>query len=203
MSIEDFAHALSVRSDHSIGESTLQVETVVSKAKELGYRSVALVDTMSISALGQFSGECDKHGIKPIVGCTLRVVDDPLYRPPSKKSVEKPKDDNEVRIKVYVRTVEGLRSLMKLLSLGNTPDYFYYHSRVGWDDVMKLEGVAIATGDLFSLFHHPDWRNVIERLKTKFEVYAEFCPINTPLQYTLNKKVVEAVKKFHCKPLLS
>lgn len=203
--LKQFAHALSVRSDHSIGESMLQVEKIAGKAEELGYQSVALTDTMSISALGQFSAECDKHNIKPILGCTLRMVDDPFYRPPKKGSLEKPKDNPEVNIKVYVKSERGLHSLMKLLSLGNTPEYFYYHSRVGLADVLELEDVVVTTGDINNIFHHPNWEEPLKALHEKFgdDFYVEFVPIYTPLYYTLTKKALKAIREFGCKPALS
>lgn len=209
MSYEDklkqYSHALSVRSDHSIGESILQVEKIAKKAKELGYQSVALTDTMSISALGQFSAECDKHGTRPILGCTLRMVDDPFYRTPKKNSLEKTKDNPEVNIKVYVKTERGLHSLMKLLSLGNTPEYFYYHSRVGLADVLELEDVVVTTGDINGLFHHPNWEEPLTELHKRFgdDFYVEIVPIYTPLYYTLTKRALKAIRELGCQPLLS
>ena len=147
------SNALSVRSDHSIGESIMQVGTIVSRAKELGFTSVALVDTMSISALVEFSNKCKKEGIKPIIGCTVRVYEDPTYRKPSKSSGEAVKSNPFYQLKVYVKSDAGLRSLMRLISKGNSSEYFYYHSRVGFDDVLGLEDVIVTTGDLFNVFH--------------------------------------------------
>ena len=84
-------HALSVRSDFSIGESMLQVNHIIEKAVEHGYESVALMDTMSLHAMVEFTNAAKKKGIKPIIGCRLRVYDDPTYRKPSKASGEKEK----------------------------------------------------------------------------------------------------------------
>lgn len=184
--------ALSVRSDHSLGESTLQVDTAVARAKELGYDTLAITDTMSVSSVVALSGKCKKEGIKPIIGCVVRVVDDPLYRKPKKGSGEVEKRNHGFNLKVYVKTDAGLRSLMKLLTKGNSADYFYYVSRVGLSEVMELTDVIVTTGDMFNLFHHPDHLSILEKLAGVHPTYVELVPINTPLFDTLNTKAVAA-----------
>jgi DNA polymerase-3 subunit alpha len=190
-------NALAVRSDFSIGESLLQIDHLVDRAKELGYESVALVDMMSIHALVDFSNKAKKAGIKPIIGCRIRVYDDPLYRLPSKASGIAPNDNHSYVLKAYVIDETGINSLMKLLSIGGRADHFYYHSRVGLNDVLDMKGVAISTGDMFNLFHHPDHVLILTKLLHKFgsdKVFAELCPINTPLFDTLNEKAIKAAE---------
>lgn len=190
----NFNHALSVRSDHSLGESILRVDTIVTRAKELGFESVALTDTMSISALVPFTNKCKKEGIKPILGCVLRVFDDPLYRPPKKGETHAVKVNRSYQIKVYVKSEAGLKSLMRVLSKGNSVEYFYYTSRVGLEDVLTLEDVIVTTGDLFNVFHHPDHVKIVDRLAAKFPTYVELTPIATPLFDTLNKKAMDTAE---------
>jgi DNA polymerase-3 subunit alpha len=184
------AHQLSVRSDFSIGESMLQIEHIVDKAVEQGYESVALTDTMSLHAMVEFTNAAKKKGIKPIIGCRLRVYDDPTYRKPSKASGEKEKPNHAFILKVWVTEETGVKSLLKLLSKANSEEYFYYHARCGMDDVMALEGVLIGTGDLFNVFHHPHYEEIITRLASRFQVFAELTPIDTPLFDTLNAKAL-------------
>lgn len=187
-------HNLSVRSDFSIGESTMSPTKIVEKAKEMGYESVALVDTMTVSSMVGLANKAKKEGIKPIVGCTLRVYDDPTYRKPAKTSGEKEKPNPFYHLKVYVHDDVGLRSLLKLLSKANTEEYFYYHARVGLEDVMNLENVTVTTGDMFNLFHHPRHQEILLRLMTKFDTYVELVPINTPLFDTLNARALVAAR---------
>jgi DNA polymerase-3 subunit alpha len=184
-------HALSVRSDFSIGESTIKVGDLVDRAVELGYESVALVDTMTISSMVSFANKAKKAGIKPIIGCTLRVYDNPRYRKPKKASGEEEIPNPSYQLKVYVHDDVGLRSLFKLLSKANSEEYFYYHSRVGLDDVLELENVTVTTGDLFNVFHHPEAWKILLKLDEKFPTYAEIVPINTPLFDKLNAKAID------------
>ena len=194
--------SLSVRSDFSIGESSLKVGDIVTEAKKLGLEAVALVDMMTVSSMVEFANKAKKEGIKPIVGCTLRVYDSPTYRKPSKASGQEERINRSYQIKVYVHDDVGLRSLLKLLSKANTEEYFYYHARVGLDDVMELENVSVTTGDLFNVFHHPDHLEIIKRLMSKFQTFIEIVPIDTPLFDTLNEKALSAGSLLNC-PLIA
>ena len=189
-------HALSVRSDFSIGQSLLQVDHIIDEAKKHGYESVALVDDMSLHNMVDFANRARKAGLKPIIGCRLRVVDDPTYRKPAKLSGVKEQPNPLVMIKAYAINDAGVSSLLKLLSKANSKEYFYYHSRVGWDDVKELDGVVITTGDFYGLFSHPLSRNRLDGLVTKFgdKLYVELTPIDTPLFDTLNAKALTAAK---------
>lgn len=190
-------HAMNVRSDFSVGESLLQVDHLIEKAVELGYESVTLVDTMSVHALVDFTNKAKKAGIKPIIGCRIRVFDDPLYRPPGKASGIASKANPSYIIKAYAIDDTGIRSLLKLLSLGSSADHFYYTSRVSLDEVLAMDGVAISTGDMFNLFHHSEHVEILTKLMHKFgkeRVFAELCPIDTPLFDTLNAKAILAAR---------
>ena len=186
--------ALSVQSDFSIGKSLLQIEHIIEKAQELGYETVAVVDEMSLNIVVDFMGKAKKAGIKPIIGVKLRVYDDPTYRKPSKASGEKELSNPMVVLKAYVTEESGMKSLFKLLSKANTAANYYYHSRCSLEDVLEMEGVAISTGDMNNLFHHPSHTKILGKLKDKFgdKLFVELVPIDTPLFDTLNAKAITA-----------
>ncbi|MDY7537527.1 DNA polymerase III subunit alpha [Undibacterium sp. RTI2.1] len=191
----DISHALSVRSDFSIGKSLLQVDHIVDSAKLHGYESVAICDNMSLHSMVDFANRANKAAIKPIIGCVLRVVNDPTYRKPAKSTGIKELPNRMVTIKAYAKNEKGISSLMKLLSKANSKEYFYYYSRVGWDDVLDLEGVAITTGDFENLWHHENAHDILAKLITRFgrnDVFVELVPINTPLFDTLNEKALRS-----------
>lgn len=199
----NIAHALSVQSDFSIGESLLQVDHIIDKAKEFGYESVALTDTMSIHQLVDFSNRAKKAGIKPIIGCRLRVYDDPTCRKPARASSIAELPNQMVILKVYVADARGITSLLKLLSKANSKEYFYYHSRCGWKDVFELEGVAVSTGDFYSLWHHPEAEVYLARLRERFKTFVELVPINTPLFDTLNARAIAELQRNGGMPLVT
>ena len=177
-----------VRSDFSIGESTLQIKGLVKAVKDAGATSVALTDTMNISGVVEFCNEAKKAEIKPLVGCTLRVYRDPTYRKPKKGSGEVEKDNPMFQMKVFVRNDEGLRWLLGVLSKANSADYFYYHSRLGVEDLLTApaDSVIFTTGDLFNVFHMgAEAREIVFRLSHCNKTYVELVPINTPpVSYT-------------------
>lgn len=191
-------HLIGVRSDFSIGESMIQLDALADRASELGYESVAIADIMTLSSMVDFSKKMKDKGIKPVIGCTLRVYDDPTYHRPAKSSGEKAKPNPMFMPKVFIKNENGLKSLFKLLSKGNSKEYFYYHARVGLDELLALEDVVVTTGDLFGLFYHPNHQVILERLVTKFgdDFFVEFVPINTPLFDTLNAKAMPLVHEY-------
>lgn len=190
-------HLLGSRSDFSISESMLQIDHLIADAKEKGYESVTLMDTMSIHGLVDFSNKCKKAGLKPIIGCRIRVVEDPTYRKPPKASGEREKPNPMFMLKVYVTGDKGVSGLMKLLSKAYSDDYFYYHARVGLTEVLELEDVLVSTGDLFNIYHLKNASNIIDALQNRFgrdSVYSELVPIDTPLFDTLNGKAMNVAQ---------
>ena len=199
-------HHLNVRSDFSLGESILQMDKLVSKAKELGYESVTLMDTMSVHGMVDFSVRAKKEGVKPNIGCRLRVVEDPTYRKPSKASGEKEKPNPIFMPKVYALNEDGVKSIFDVLTKGTSPEYFYYHSRIGLTEVLNMRGIAVSTGDFYNLFHRPDYEYVLNAMITahgKENVYVELMPANTPLFDTLNAKALEIAQRLDLKTLLT
>lgn len=188
------AHQLSTRSGFSIGESTLTIPMLVDRAVELGYKSVALVDTMSVSGMPELASATKGKDVKPILGCTLHVYDDSTWKKPKGPG---PKKMPYHTLKVYVHTEDGLRQVYKLLTLANTEDHFYYEARVSLDEVIAhLKGgdVSVSTGDFNSLFHHIDCEARFTQLHAHFgsSLWVEVVPINTPLFDTLNKRAQRA-----------
>lgn len=202
----NFNHALSVRSDVSIGQSLLKVGQIIEEARRHGYESVALVDDMTVSKLVEFTHHARQAAIKPLTGCRLRVVDDPTYRKPPRASGGAEVPNPMAMIKVYVMNQTGMASLMKLLNKAHSRDYFHVHSRVGWDEVMALDGVVVTTGDVDNLFQHPRHDAILARLQARFgpdRLFVELVPVDTPLFDTLNVKAITAARRWGIPTLAS
>lgn len=58
------------------GISTLTPEEIVMIAKRAGLKAVALADLHNMHAIPEFYLAAKKHGVKPIIGCQMLVVDD-------------------------------------------------------------------------------------------------------------------------------
>ncbi len=67
-----FAH-LQVRSGYSLMESTIQVDRLVKRAKNLGFEYLALTDFEIMHGAISFYQTCLKEGIKPVLGMTVEL----------------------------------------------------------------------------------------------------------------------------------
>ncbi|MBE4908255.1 DNA polymerase III subunit alpha [Bacillus luteolus] len=72
-----FVH-LQVRSAYSLLNSPSKIEDLVSKAKALGYKAIALTDENVMYGAVPFFKECKKQNIKPIIGLTVSIIGDQL-----------------------------------------------------------------------------------------------------------------------------
>lgn len=193
-------HHLGGRTHFSIGESTLSPKRLVELAQAADHESVALVDTMSVSGMIELVRTADKLKIKSIVGCRLRVVQDPLYRNPPKRSGERPKDNPTFYPKVYVKNADGLKDLVELLSIGFQADHFYYVPRIGRHELLATfarGNLALSTGDFYSVFHLEDASETVSDLRRSHidsDVFVELCPIATPVFDTLNERAILAAQ---------
>ncbi|WP_407404611.1 DNA polymerase III subunit alpha [Chryseobacterium sp.] len=70
---------LNCHSFHSLRYGTLSVERLVERAHDLGVSSLALTDINTVTAIYDFKKECEKYGIKPIVGVEVRKENQLLY----------------------------------------------------------------------------------------------------------------------------
>jgi DNA polymerase-3 subunit alpha len=200
---------LAARSDFSIGESILTVEQIVDLAKAAGQRSVAITDTMSITCLIDFSNKAKKAGVKPIIGCRIRLVDDPTWR---KTKGVKSKPQPEFYVTWYVLSEKGLLALFKLLSLANSDARFYNNAKVGFDDLyaaldsVTADDVAIASSDAFSVVGHKQAALILSEIARRVSAQNTFLtltPMNTPLWDTLNAKAIELARELNLPTLVT
>ena len=181
--------ALSVRSDYSLGESSFQIDKIIQKASDLSITHVALTDYMTISSMPTFSEKAKKAGITPIAGVTLQIVDDPVAK-------LKDRENNGYRLKVYPKNDNGMRHIFAALTKSLTEDNFYYHARLGLDDVLAMEDVIVTSGDIHSLWKHHNYVGVNHALAERFgaDYYVEVVAIDTPLFDRLNQIAMQSAQ---------
>ncbi len=191
---------LTARSHFSIGESILSVEELVDQAVAASAKAVAVTDTMSVTGMIDFTNRATKAGIKPIIGCRLRIVDDPTWRKPKTVAgTPKAKMPPEYYMNWYVLSEKGLNALFRLLSLANSTEYFYYTPKIGFKDLfeaiadLKKDDVVLTTGDGNSIIHHPNAEAILRDLVTVLgdNFFFSLLPVATPYFDTLNKKAIE------------
>ncbi|WP_106496929.1 DNA polymerase III subunit alpha [Lentibacillus sp. Marseille-P4043] len=70
--MSSFTH-LQVRSGYSLMNSTITIDKLVEKAKDLGFQALALTDEQVLYGAISFYQACKEQGIKPIIGMIVNV----------------------------------------------------------------------------------------------------------------------------------
>ncbi len=68
--------ALQIKTSYSILESLNSIDKLVKRAKDLGYKSLAITDSNNLFGIMEFYLECKKYDIKPIIGIEINYNDD-------------------------------------------------------------------------------------------------------------------------------
>jgi DNA polymerase-3 subunit alpha len=103
-----FAH-LHVHSEYSLLDASCGVDTLVARAAEFGQPAIALTDDGVMSGAVDLVESCRRHGIKPIIGCEVVLVDD-HENVGAQQSVS--------HLTLLAADGEGYRNLCRLVSAG-------------------------------------------------------------------------------------
>ncbi|MBP3234242.1 MAG: DNA polymerase III subunit alpha [Eubacterium sp.] len=118
-----FTH-LHVHTEYSLLDGSAKISELVSRAKELGFDSLAITDHGVMYGAIYFYRECLKQGIKPIIGCEVYVS------PGSRFDREAgANDERYYHLILLAENNQGYRNLSKIVSKGFT-EGFYYKPRV-------------------------------------------------------------------------
>ena len=133
----DFVH-LHVHSEYSLLDGMCRVKDLPKRAKELGMKSIAITDHGVMFGAVSFFKECQKEGIKPIIGCEVYVA------PRSRLQKEAGIDDKYYHLILLAKNKEGYQNLIKLVSLSYTEGY-YYKPRIDHEILEKYKDGLICT----------------------------------------------------------
>jgi DNA polymerase-3 subunit alpha len=102
--------------DYSLGEGIIKIKELVAKAKELKMPALAVVDRHNLFGSLEFSLECLKNGIQPIIGCTLKVDYSTFISQETLGSFSRRKTKYIAEMPVLVKSAQGHLNLLKLLT---------------------------------------------------------------------------------------
>ncbi len=133
---DPFVH-LHVHSEYSILDGACRIPELAARAAELEMPAVALTDHGSLAGAVELYRECDRQGVKPVIGCEVYVADD-RHR----------QEKGYAHLTLLAETNEGYGNLIKLSSLGYLEGY-YYKPRVDWQLLERhAKGVIALSGCL-------------------------------------------------------
>ncbi len=120
---DSFVH-LHCHTEYSTLDGACRVGAAVKKAAKLGMPGLAITDHGVMFGAVDFYLECQKAGIKPIIGCEVYVAPDSHL----KKSATT-KQESNYHFTLLAQNEQGYKNLMKLVSIAHL-DGFYYKPRI-------------------------------------------------------------------------
>jgi len=118
---------LHCHSHYSLLDGLSKPEGIAKRVKDLGFKSVALTDHGSISGAVSFIKACTSQDIKPIIGCEFYLCKDDA-------KIHEKTNSKHSHLCVLAKNASGWSELIKLTSLANSLDYFYYKPRLHLKD---------------------------------------------------------------------
>jgi DNA polymerase-3 subunit alpha len=116
---------------YSLLDGLSKPQQIAERCIEIGAKSCALTDHGTISGAVQFHSLMKKNGIKPILGCEIYVSE--------KDPSEKTKDNSKLsHFLLLAKNYDGWKTLIKIVSKSNNPDFFYHKPRLDFDHLKNL-----------------------------------------------------------------
>lgn len=138
----DFTH-LHLHTEYSLLDGACRIGEVISRAKDLGQKSIAITDHGVLYGAVAFYKACKAEGIKPIIGCEVYVA------PRSRFDKVNGIDSTRYHLILLCKNETGYKNLLKLVSSAWV-DGFYTKPRVDRDILEKYsEGLVALSGCLF------------------------------------------------------
>jgi DNA polymerase-3 subunit alpha len=136
---------LHVHSEYSLLDGACKIDALAARAAEFGQPALGLTDHGVMNGAVEHYRACQKHGIKPIIGCEIYLVDDHAASGPAR--VERN------HLTLLAASDAGYRNLVKLSSAGFLEGLQRGKPNVDLAQIERhSEGVIALTGCLASRF---------------------------------------------------
>ena len=136
---------LHVHSEYSLLDGACKIDRIAERAASFGQPAVALTDHGVMNGAVELFTACQKHGIKPIFGCEVYVVEDHARRAPGRLE--------RFHMTLLAATPTGYRNLVKLSSGGFLEGFQRGKPSVDMEQIAAhSDGVIALTGCLQSRF---------------------------------------------------
>ena len=181
-----------IHSDYSLLDSCTKFEDYANYAKELGQTAIA--STEHGKPLGWVSKKmyCDEIGIKFLMGVEMYLTE----------TLDEKVRDNYHTI-LIAKNYDGVRELLKAVSMSCQEDHFYYTNRMTFDEFFKLSSNVIKISACLAspLNKLPISHSVYEKLVKHYD-YLEIQPHNHSDQKAYNVHLATLSEKYK-KPLIA
>ncbi|MFA6308711.1 MAG: DNA polymerase III subunit alpha [Clostridia bacterium] len=191
---EEFVH-LHLHTEYSLLDGANRIKALVSRAVELGMKSLAITDHGVMYGVIDFYREAKEKGIKPILGCEVYTAKR------SRFDKQANIDSDYGHLVLLAKDNAGYKNLMKIVSCGFT-EGFYYKPRVDIEVLEKYsEGIiamsACLSGDIPKALLDNDYktaRNIAIKYNDIFKAgnfYLELQINGIGEQNLVNQKIIQ------------
>ena len=162
----DFTH-LHVHTEYSLLDGASRVKKLITHAKELGMKSIAITDHGTMYGTIAFYKEALKQGIKPIIGCEVYVA------PKSRFDNFEVEGTRYYHLILLAENNKGYQNLIKLVSLANI-EGMYYKPRVDKDLLRQYhEGIICLSSCIAGEIPQAIIRDNMERAEKLVQEYVD------------------------------
>jgi DNA polymerase III subunit alpha len=215
---DSFTH-LHVHTEFSMLDGAARLDELVAKAVQDGMPALGMTDHGNMYGTLDFYKECNKQGIKPIIGTEAYMAyESRSERPARRGRIDDSGGDTEGGRKLYYHLTllaenqAGYRNLIQLSSLAFMEGY-YYKPRMDWELLEKYSDGLIATtgclgGHVLQSLLNGDEKGALEkaaRLQDIFgrdNLFVELQDHGLEAQRETNPKLIEIAKRIRA-PLLA
>jgi DNA polymerase-3 subunit alpha len=145
--MREFVH-LHLHTQYSLLDGAIKIKDLVLKAKELGYKAVAITDHGNLFGILDFYRSMKKEGIKPLIGMEAYFTTGSRHEKRGKGSEDNITDRYNHHLILIAMNDVGLRNLMELSSI-SYKEGFYYKPRIDYEVLSQYcEGLIAITACL-------------------------------------------------------
>ncbi|MDW8434201.1 MAG: DNA polymerase III subunit alpha, partial [Aquificaceae bacterium] len=205
--MKDFVH-LHLHTQYSLLDGAIKIKDLVKKAKEFGYKAVAITDHGNLFGILDFYNTLRSEGIKPIVGMEAYFTTGSRFDRKGKASEDNITDKHNHHLILIAKDDEGLKNLMTLSTL-SYKEGFYYKPRIDYELLSKhhkgliaitacLKGVPTYYASIGEEQKAEEW---IKKFLDLFgdDLYLELQANSLPEQKVANQTLVRLAEKFGVK----
>lgn len=124
--------ALYIKTSYSMLSSLIKIEELVSRAKELGYKALAITDEGNMFGVMEFYNCCKKYDIKPIVGIEITY--------------------NGKKFLLYAKNIEGYKCLIKLSTIISDDKLSIDDVKKYSNDVILVMPIQLFDAEIYNIY---------------------------------------------------
>jgi len=205
--MKDFVH-LHLHTQYSLLDGAIKIKDLAKKAKEYGYKAVAITDHGNLFGTMSFYKQMKSNGIKPIIGMEAYFTTGNRTDRKGKAAEDNITDRINHHLILLAKNDTGVKNLAKLSSIAFI-EGFYYKPRIDYEVLAAhSEGLIALTACLkgvptFYAAQGDEEKSMswVKKFKDIFgeDLYLELQSNHIPAQETANKVLLDIAKKYDVK----